>query len=193
MAYTTLAKVKEYLGIASDITTDDTLLGDIILRATEIIDAETGQSFEPYTATKEYGYQSIDRYNFPRTLYLDDYLQTITTLTNGDGVVITSDKYTLLPKNRNAYTSIVLKSDADGWTFDDMYDSFISVAGTWGLFSTVPKDVEHFTIRLVAYLYKQKDNHQDLDRTLIAGNTTILPQSLPSDISSFFRRYRKVF
>lgn len=193
MAYTTTAKIKEYLGIPFNLNTDDDLISDLLLRATEIINKETGQKFEPVTLTKEYGYQTVDRFNYPRTLMLDDYLQTVTTLTNGDGTVITYDQYILLPKNRNAYTSIVLKSNADGWTFDDMYDSFISVAGTWGLFSSVPADVEHYTIRLIAYLYKQKDNHQDLDRTLIAGNTTILPQSMPNDILGFFKRYRKVF
>lgn len=193
MAYTTLELVKEYLGISDDTVTDDDLLEDIILRATEIINKETGQKFEPYTATKEYGYQCVDRYNLPRVLELDEYLQTITTLTNGDGTVIPSTDYTLQPKNKSAYSKIVLKSNAAGWTFDDMYDSFISINGTWGLYPTVPKDVEHYTIRLVAYLYKQKDNHQDLDRTLIAGNATILPQSMPNDIIGFFKRYRKVF
>ena len=94
MAYTTLELTKEYLGISPDLVDDDDLLEDIILRATEIINKETGQKFEPYTATKEYGYQCIDRYNFPRSLDLDDYLQTITTLTNGDGIEIPNTDYT---------------------------------------------------------------------------------------------------
>lgn len=199
MAYTTTAKIKEYLGIPSDVTTDDTLLGDILLRASDIIEAETGQSFEPVTLTKEYfrtsvnyDYDNVVTYGHRYYLELDEYLQTVTTLTNGDSSVIPSTGYILLPKNKNAYTKIYLKSTYS-WEFPDLQESTISVTGTWGLFGTVPKDVEHFTIRLVAYLYKQKDNHQDLDRTLIAGNTTILPQSMPNDIIGFFKRYRKVF
>jgi len=192
MAYTTTAKIKEYLGIPSDVTTDDTLIGDILTRATTIINSETGQSFEPVTLTKEYFRSSIDFNHYPYYLELDEYLQTVTALTNGNGEVIPSNGFILLPKNRNAYTKILLKSDYS-WEFDDLYESTISIVGTWGLFSTVPADVTHFTIRLVSFLYKQKDNHQDLDRTIIAGDSTILPQSLPSDMYNFFRRYRKVF
>lgn len=189
MAYTTLAKVKAYLGIPTGTTDDDTLLDDLILRAVDIIESETGNNFEPVTETRYFDHTYVHY----RTLNLEDFLQTVTTLTNGDGNVISNSDYTLMPKNRSAYTQIVLKSSVDGFTFEDLHDSFISVAGTWGIYSAVPKDVEHYTIRLVSYLYKQKDNHQDLDRTLIAGNTTILPQSMPMDMFNFFRRYRKIF
>lgn len=189
MAYATLDNVKIYLGLEEDVNDDDLLLEDLILRATSIIDSETGNHFEPVADTKYYDHTCTDL----RTLQLADYLQTVTTLTNGDDAVISPSHYILMPKNQQAYTQIILKSVASGWTFNDLYESFISVEGTWGMFSTVPKDVEHYTIRLVAYLYKQKDNHQDLDRTLIAGNTTILPQSMPTDMLNFFRRYRKIF
>lgn len=189
MAYATLAEIKQYLGIDTLITTDDTLLTALLARATAIINNETGNSFEPVTLTKMYDHSKV-KY---RTLELDEYLQTITTLTNGNDEVIPGTDYILLPKNMNAYSQIVLKSSVSGWEFEDLYDSFITVVGTWGFYAVVPSDVTHYTIRLVSYLYKQKDNHQDLDRTLIAGNTTILPQSLPSDMINFFKRYRKIF
>lgn len=192
MAYTTTAKIKEYLGIPSAVTTDDTLLGDLLLRASQIINDETGQSFEAVTATKLYYRNSISFNTLPYYLELDEYCQTVTELVNGNGQIIPSNGYILLPKNKKAFTKIYLKSDYS-WEYDDLYESFVSVTGTWGLYATCPKDVEHYTIRLVTYLYKQKDNHQDLDRTLIAGNTTILPQSMPNDILGFFKRYRKVF
>lgn len=195
MAYTTLAKVKTYLGIESDNTVDDSLLTDLLSRAVTMIEKETGQNFEPVTATKEFSRECIDYNSIPRVLYLDKYyLQTLTEVTNGNSQTIPNSDLVLTPKNQSAYTKIHIKSSSThSWEFDDLYDSFISVEGTWGLFATVPADVEHYTIRLIAYLYKQKDNHQDLDRTLIAGNTTILPQSMPNDILGFFKRYRKIF
>lgn len=188
MAYTTLESVKEYLGIEEEEDTDDSLLESLILTSEDFIDKYTSNSFESVEKTKHYFHYSLVK----NTLILDDFIQSVTTLTNGDGNIIPSNQYILLPKNGSAYTEILLKSSYS-WEFDDIDESFITVNGMWGLYSTAPSEISHATIRLTSYLYRQKDNHQDIDRTIVTGNSTILPQSLPADLRMILGKYRKIF
>lgn len=188
MAYVTVERIKGYLGIEEEETSDDVLLEELLLSSEDFIDKYTGNTFVSVSKTKYYQHSNL----VGRTLVLDDYLQSITTLTNGDGNILTSEKYILMPKNGSAYSEILLKSDYS-WEFDDILESFITIVGMWGLFSTAPQEIAHATIRLVSYLYRQKDNHQDLDRTIVAGNSTILPQNLPIDVKMILNKYRKIF
>ncbi|MGB3988229.1 MAG: head-tail connector protein, partial [Minisyncoccales bacterium] len=95
MSYASTVQVKEYLGITSTVV-DDNLLEDLIERAEGLIDAYTGRSFESTTATKYFGEDCTDGQDL--MLYGEDLL-TVTTLTNGDAVEITSGNYRLFPRN----------------------------------------------------------------------------------------------
>lgn len=188
MAYAELYEVKHYLGI-SDEDGDDTLLNGLITRAQSIIENYTGRVFEAVTATK---YFTIDQVE-GRWLYLWGYdLLTVTTLTDGDAdaTVFTSGQYRLEPRNETPKWAIRLNEDYE-WDFDDS-DSEISVAGTWGYTATPPADVKHACIRLVAFLYRQKDTSADLDRPLVTGDgVTIMPGNLPSDVKALLDSYRR--
>ena len=186
MSYSTVANIKAYLGIESDNTTDDLLLTSLLSQVESIINTKTGNVFEPVEMTRFYDRECIEGY----TLYLDDYLQSVITLTNGDGVEITSDYFLLLPRNAEAYTEIRLKTTSNGWSFDSI-DEYISVLGEWGLFTTPPNEIVWCTNRLVTYLYRQKDNIMDLDRTIATGDGFILPATLPDDVEKILRSYRK--
>ena len=186
MAYATSVQVKDYLGIASTVV-DDNLLGDLITRAEGLIDAYTGRTFTAVTATKYFGKNCTDG----RELNLYGYdLLTVTKLTNGDGVEITSANYRLFPRNDNPKWIIKLDEDYS-WEFDDS-DSEISVAGTWGYSATAPADIQHACIRLTAFLYRQKDTSADIDRPMITGDgVTIMPSALPADVTRVLDRYKR--
>lgn len=184
MAYATLVQLKGYLGISG--TGDDTLLGDLLDRATAAIDAYCRRAFAASTETRYYGLDAVNG----QTLLLDGDLLTITTLTNGDsdGTVLASDAYWLLPRNAGPpYHAIRLKSDYD-WEQDT--DCEISVAGTWGYSETPPDDIVHACIRLAAYYYRQKDA-QIFDVTAVpeAGVITV-PQGIPADVKIILDRYK---
>jgi hypothetical protein len=186
MAYATSVQLKDYLGIASSVV-DDNLLDDLIERAEGLIDAYTGRSFEATTATKYFTSDSIDRQDL--LLYGEDLL-TVTKLTNGDGVEITSSDYRLFPRNDSPKWIIRIDED-ESWSFSDG-DSEISVAGTWGYSVTAPADITHACIRLAAFLYRQKDNSADVDRPLITGDgVTIMPSALPTDVTRMLDRYKR--
>lgn len=197
MAYASLAQLKNYLGIS--VTSDDTLLTDLLARAQQAIDSYCHRSFEARTETRYYRQDAVaiaDPFGYDIThevlnpvydvLYLDDDLLAVTTLTNGNGETIPSSGYWLEPRNGPPYWYIRLKS-AYNWEFDT--DGEISVAGTWGYATTAPDDIVHATVRLAAYFYRQKDA-QVFDTTAMpeVGVITI-PQGIPADVKLILNHY----
>ena len=185
MAYTTLADCKAYMGITE--TNDDTLITALITRAQKIIDEYTGRIFEAETTTKYFNHDDVEG----RNLYLFGYdLLTVTTLTNGDGTTIASANYRLEPRNETPKWIIRLDEDTT-WEFDDSDDE-ISVAGTWGYSATAPANIAHACIRLVTFLYRQKDTSSDIDRPLVTGDgVTIMPSNIPNDVKAILDPYRR--
>jgi len=198
MSYASLTLLKSYLGIS--VTTDDTLLTNLLTRAQQAIDSHCHRTFEARTETRYYRQEAVaieDAFGYDIThevlnpvsdvLYLDDDLLSVTTLTNGDGTTIPSSGYWLEPRNDGPpYWYIRLKS-AYSWEFDT--DGEISVAGTWGYATTAPDDIVHAAIRLAAYYYRQKDA-QVFDVTAMpdVGVVTI-PQGMPADVKLVLQPY----
>ena len=185
MAYATTIQLKDYLGITN--STDDNLLEDFISRAEGIIDGYTGRHFEAATAAYYFQESDTDGNDLPLSGY---DLLTVTKLTNGDGVEITSSDYRLFPRNETPKWLIRL-DEAKSWSFSGG-DSEISVAGTWGWSATAPLDIQHACVRLAAFLYRQKDTSADIDRPMVTGDgVTIMPSGLPSDVQKLLDRYKR--
>jgi len=186
MAYAELYEVKQYLGIGDE-DGDDGLLSEIIARAQAFIEAYTGRVFEAVTATKYFSTDSIEG----RYLRLWGYdLLTVTTLTNGDNTEIAAANYRLEPRNETPKWQIRLDENTN-WEMTNS-DSEVSIAGTWGYTATVPADINHACVRLVAFLYRQKDTSADIDRPLVTGDgVTIMPSGLPQDVKSILDSYRR--
>lgn len=190
MAYCSVANLKEYLGITT--STDDGLLADLIASADRIIDTDTGRTFEAIEDSTRY----FDAYAdvVADTLYFDTDLCEITSITNGDGTSISVSHYVTEPRNRTPYFAIKLKaSSSKQWVAASNGDgeNAITVVGKWAYSASAPDDIVQASNRLAAYLYRQKDNANDLDRAIVAGNSTVLPSSLPSDLKQILRAYRK--
>ena len=186
MAYVTAAQVKDYLGITT-IGVDDNLIADLITRAEGLVDAYTGRKFSAVNSTLYFD----DSFTNGSDLNLWGYdLLTVTKLTNGDGVEVTSSDYRLFPRNDSPKWLIRL-DESQSWSFPDG-DSEISVAGTWGYSATAPADIQHACVRLAAFLYRQKDNSADIDRPMITGDgVTIMPTNLPADVTRLLDRYKR--
>ena len=189
MSYTTVALQKTYLGITT--STDDTLLTALIARAQAIIDAYCQRTFEAASNTSKTF--DVERDADGDLLYLDEDLASINSITNGDGVVVTTAQYTTEPRNRTPYYAIkILDSASIYWTYSTTPENAITISGKWAYSVAAPDDIVHCTLRLAAYLYRQRDNAADLDRAVIAGNSTILPAQLPSDIKTILAPYRRL-
>lgn len=189
--YTSNTDLKVYLGIASSNTDDDALLTTLIARAQAAIDAHCRQTFEAAADTIR-TFDAIADVCGPR-LMLDAPLCAITTITNGDGTTVASDKYVKEPRNSTPWWALTLKSNAGiVWTYSDAPEGAISIEGRWAYATTAPVDVVQACTRLAAYLYRQRDNALDLDRTVIVGDTTIMPLSIPRDVMTLLRPYRRL-
>lgn len=127
--YTTLTELTTLKAIPSYQTDDNELLTEFIHEASAFVDTYTGRHFVPYVAT--YSFSAGDVRNIYDLDTREDLL-AVTTLTNGDGTVISSDGYSLRPDNVYPKQVIELEeSGAASWDFS-YRESRITVAGVWG-------------------------------------------------------------
>lgn len=192
MAYVTLAEVRAYIGGGNKAlpTVDDSLLSTFITNAQSIIEKFCMRKFESRTETR---YFDVPRNS--RTILLDDDLLSVTTLTNGDGTVVGSGSYDLLPYSDAPRYAIRLKESATiVWEVTAAGDreKAISVAGTWGYSATPPEAIKQCTLRLTQWLYRQKDTAADIDRPLLTNSgAVVMPASMPKDVESVLRMFRR--
>lgn len=195
MAYLTKSKLKQYLGIPNDITNEDTMFDDLIERVQAFIERYTARVFEKPTEPSVRKYNAkCDVHEHHRLLLLDHDLLSVESITNGDGNPILPEQYVLLPANFSPkYAIKLLWSGNSYWTWETDPEEAIQVEGFWCFSETVPPDVEHCMIRLCTYLYRQKDNAGEFDRTILAGNSTLLPTQIPRDILDYLAPYVRQF
>src|SRR3990167_11453039 len=93
--YATVAELKSYKNITT--TGDDTLLQDLLDDAQDILERAYQRLFEASADSTHYFDPTRDVRG--RTLYFDDDLAAVTSITNGDGTVVTSSQYVLEPRN----------------------------------------------------------------------------------------------
>ena len=191
MAYCGVEELKEYLGVTG--ATDDAMLLTLLAAAQRTIDSYCARTFEATADTVRTfdSQRDVDGY----TLTVDSDLCAITSIVNGDGTTISNSHYVTEPRNETPYYAIRLKASAGKvWTSTVAGDSenAITVTGKWAYSTSAPSDIAHVCKRLAAYIYRQKDNAGDLDRAVIAGNSTILPAQIPSDIRLMLTPYKRL-
>lgn len=192
MAYTTTSALKAYLGITS--SADDSLLSNAIDRAQSMIDTFCHRHFEPETNTHYFtplnerdGGNLLDDY----TLNLNYDLSELTSITNGDGTAIPSNQVVLLPLNTVPSNFIRIKSSSSYfWTYNDSPEGAVAIAGKWSYSLSAPADIVAATLRLSAYLYRQREGTPDSDRAVLSADGVVLAAPrIPSDITAMLTPY----
>lgn len=188
--YTDTATVKLYLGDVQG-SGDDALLTDFVAAAQSIIDDYCHQPFEASADRIRYFDPGCDVDG--RTLYVDAPLCAITSVTNGDGVVIAASAYVTEPRNLTPWYGLRLKSNSSVmWTYGGALENSIAIAGKWAYSSTAPADIQHAAMRLAGYLYRQRDNGFDLDRIIQTSSGIVMPLDLPRDITKVLEPYKRI-
>lgn len=188
MAYTTTAAVKTYLGITG--AGDDSLIATLIAAAQEVIDIYCRRTFEAAADSTRYFDYAPDVID-DADLWLDDDLCAITTVTNGDSVVVAADERTTVPKNDAPYYLIRLLSDSGvTWTYDTEWMDAITILGRWAYSVTAPVDVAQACVRLTSFYFRAKDAPLT-DVTAIEAGTVIKTPGMPLDVKAILGPYRK--
>jgi len=119
-------------------------------------------------------------------LRLDVPLISVTTLTNGDGVILPPLAYRLEPRNENHYFSIRLLS---GYSWSFATDGEISVLGKWGRSLVVPAPVKEATAMFAAWTLKRYQAAlQDATANFDLGQITY-SESVPKQIKALLTPY----
>ena len=187
--YSTLNEVKAYINTSSVNVADDAVIEDMVEMASRLIDAETHRTFYARSETRYFDYSSR------RGLMLDDDLIAITTLTNGDGTVITTADYKLFPLNRAQKNEVRIKESSSFFWATDGYGStegVISIAGTWGYSTTAPDNIKHACISIVVSAYHRRYGEGvEGVANITAMGVVVTPRDIPADAWGIIRGYRK--
>lgn len=177
MAYSNTSDVKTYLGVSG--SGDDTLIGALVTAAQAAVDAYFRRTFEASADSTRYLDAVADVRG--RTLYLGADLCTITSVTNGNGNLVTG--YVTEPRNVAPYHALTIKSNvAENWTYSTYPESAITVVGKWAYSTTAPASIVHLTKWLAAAMYRGKDNIPVAGENGIAAAVDILAGDVPPDI-----------
>lgn len=189
--YTTVAEYIDYAHPNGGYDTkDDAIIESIIEGASRFIDAQTRRTF--YARTETHYFSVPDG----RRLDLDDELLTVTTLTNGDGTVLTTSDYYLWPRNKPPYSCVVMKeSSLYYWTLDGSGNSeyVITLAGTWGYAATAPDDIRIACLDIAKSIYKRRfGENQSGVATITGAGVVITPRDIPETAAALLRAYRRL-
>jgi len=189
MAYCSVDDVKEYQGLTE--ATDDSLIARLIDSAQSQIDEYTARTFEASSDTTRY-FDAVGKHIDGLSLLLDADLCSITTVTNGNDVEITSSQYTTKPRNETPYYAIrILSNSGVVWTYSTEWMDAIEITGKWAYSATAPNDIKQACIRLASFMYRQKDA-QMYDVTAIEAGTVIAPVAIPKDVAATLRPYVRI-
>lgn len=157
----TIAQVKADMGVTG--SGSDTLFQNFVTAASDWIHAYCNRTFYVRTETRTFDvpmtpgvgyaspYASITSPRVMSDLWLDDDLISLTTLTNGDGAVITSAQYKLWPYNIPPKQRItLLPTSGTVWnpSSSGEYIGAITVAGSWGYCDRAATDA--WSVRVVS-------------------------------------------
>jgi len=207
VAYTTIEDARNYLGIGASV--DDALLAGWIPAAQSQIDQRCRRTFEATSDSTRYygsddflasewathaaysmnlrGWDPADRYYLQRSsgiLNLGEDIVSVTSLTNGNGVVITPDKYWLLPRNSSPKNAIKLMSTS-AWNINT--DQEIVVTGRFGYSLAAPADITLATHELIAYWYRSRDS-QVFEVIELPGGQIMVPRGFPAVVEAVLTR-----
>jgi len=193
--YATLVEYKAYANITTVDATDDGAIENLIEAASRYIDIMTGRTFYARTDTRYY-----DIPKDPRRLLLDDDLLTVTTFTNGNGDVLTTDQYILIPTNKAPYFEVRLKEygtngvSSAQWETDSAgnREQVISLAGTWGFMASHTDDILGCCLEITrGYVNRRKGKNLSSIAEITAGGVVISPKDVPGTAKAVINLYKR--
>lgn len=189
--YPVVANFKTWVGISG--VGDDTLITDWLLPAAQdFVEKYCNRVFKSASATRYFPVVPPFVDAKRRTLWFYSEVTSLTTVTNGDGVVISSADYSLRP-HVAPYHRIDLNSNAGYWWTDGGTGDDIAIVGHWG-YSTVPPAVVFDAILQIAehlYIARQSGGGGSVFTASHQTGAIVLAASLPKDVIEMLDPYRR--
>ena len=181
MDYVDIDTVEAYGGHTNPTEETRALLAHFITVASGMIDNECRRTFgietdaatETKTFTAENGLLPLPEFEDQRVLWLGyDLCSTPTIATAAVGVT-----FTYLPDHTPYYA---IKRSEGAW------EDPTTVDGHWAYSMTPPPAIQNVCLRLVTWLYHQRESVQSM------GNTVNIPNRLPADVYQALGPYTKL-
>jgi len=197
VAYITATDLKNYMKISGN--SDDTQLALFADRAQHVVDSYTHRVFEWAGAGTVKKFTPVsyldggDLYDmYTLSLGLNEFYE-LTSITNGDGVAISTSDVVLLPQNITPKYAVRIKSSANKtWTYTTTIEESVSITAKWAYSASAPADIVQAALRIGAYLYRQRDGTPDSDRPIVSADGVVLSAPrIPSDVLELLRPYRR--
>lgn len=171
---TTLANVKQLIGIDDDNTGDDALIqNQLIPAASLMIEGYCKTIFGTLQTTIQL--DAMRPYLYGNRLYFRTNVLQIDNFVVNAQTTLTSAVYDLLPYLTPPYDSARLKS-GQSWQVTDVLGAFV-ITGTLGTGATVPADVQLAATELTKWLYDTRDNKGAI---FTGDGATTIPKNAPS-------------
>jgi hypothetical protein len=206
--YCTLAEMKAYgLPKAQNSPADDTTLSLLIESASREAEHISRRKF--YLATETHYFDTplanqtppVGNYltsptNPPDSIMFDDDLQTVTSITNGDGSVLDPSTYVLKPYGKPPYYAVQLRPTSGVMWNTNAGDPLaaIQVLGAWGYNAgSTPVDIKEGVMMIVKEAYNRRFGENMTSRSIITtGGVIITPEDIPEKAMEIFLAHRRV-
>lgn len=176
---TTLAAVKAWLGISSDVTTNDALLARLITSASQRI-----QTIINRTILSD-DYEEVRDGTGGVLLVTREYPITEVSAVDVDGVAVGQGN-ALLPGFYHNNVAVIL----NGRQFTKGYGN-VRISYTAG-YESIPSDLEQACIEIVAYAFKGRDRIGLSSKGLAGETTSYLTSEIPDSARAVINRYMRV-
>ncbi|MBX3005951.1 MAG: hypothetical protein KF821_09035 [Anaerolineales bacterium] len=184
--YCTLAEFQAYR--VAPAGAGEAVLAQLIEAASRYIDQEAGCTFFAVSEVRWYDVPEDDELRFG-----GDCL-AITSLTNGDGVVIPVENYQLLPLNAAAKRGVRVRRGVR-WSADAYGDrrGVIRIEGSWGRFAEAPQDIKLACMEIVRTMESRRSGQgAEGQASVTPFGIVIEPTGVPKQAAQIIRRYRRM-
>ena len=205
--YCTLAEFKAYgLPKAQTSIADDTVINLLIESASREADHQMRRTFFAISGihyfdtplanqTPPIGNYLTSPTNPTDTILFDDDLQSLPSITNGDGTVLNPSDYILLPYKGSPYYGVRLRPTAGiAWNtaLGDPLGA-IQVSGDWGADTVPDADLKIAVMMVVKAAYNRRSGENMSSRSIItAGGVIVTPEDIPEMAMETFLGHRRV-
>jgi len=128
-------------------------------------------------------------------IMFDDDLQTLTSITNGDGTVLDPSFYILLPYIGAPYYAVKIRPTAGVMWNTDLGDPLgaIQISGNWGAATAPDADLQEAVMMCVKNAYNRRYGDNTTGKSIVtAGGVIVTPEDIPDKAMETFLGHRRV-